>query len=126
MKTLICSRTKASLFKFEDSETITIGSDSITIGDPITTTLAGLSPGEVSLIENVVDPGDWYGKKYKYVDGNWVNNHPLDDGRTYIWQTKNYWGWDDEPNNPPTDEYLAFDKGGQLISTEGKEINKNA
>ena len=84
MQTLIFNEDKASVRLFPDSTNIDIGSDRIYI-DPGTANeyhICGMNTENSTLIKDVSEPTEWVAWKYIY-DGEWKNNHPLDDGKTY-------------------------------------------
>lgn len=83
MKTLIETDTNTSLFIFSDDEVVNIQADQTSIGDPVTMYIANCNPSNVTLVENVTPPDDWYGRKYFYTadngweaDPNWVDPRP--------------------------------------------------
>ena len=101
MKTLIDKTTKVAHFLWEDSQVVEMKTNMIQIGNPVEFNIEFLDSSSGELIENVSDPSDFWGGKYKYVEGQWVNNHPTDDGVTYEWKD-NIWTWDkrDDAENP--------------------------
>ncbi len=110
MKTLINKTTKTALYLWEDSEFIELKEDLIVVGSPVKYHIGDLSSSTAELIENVVDPTDFMCSKYKYIDGQWVNNHPTDDGVTYTWN-KDHWTWEgrDDGTKPPSEQWKASD-----------------
>jgi len=112
MKTLINKTTKVAHYLWEDSQTIRMEEDMIHVGVPlIDFSIQFLNSSTGEIIENVTDPGDFWGGKYKYVDGQWVNNHPVDDGITYKWVDRG-WTWEgrDDGTVPATAEWKATHK----------------
>jgi len=85
MKTIIETATKESLYLFEDSKPIELTEDCLYVGNPIEFRDDCSKSTEVSIITDVSEPTGWWGRKYKYDGGEWINNHPTGDGKTYSW-----------------------------------------
>ena len=64
MKTIVDNATNTSRYLFADDKPITIGSETITVGDPAEFIIGDLNSGNATLIEGVTEPEDWYGCKY--------------------------------------------------------------
>lgn len=111
MKTLINKSTKAAYYLWEDSKNIEIKSDRVCVGNPVELNILFLNSSNSEIVEGVNGPADFHGNKYKYIDGEWVNNHPIDDGVTYYWD-QDMWLWEgsDDPANPPTEQWKATRK----------------
>ena len=108
MKTLINKTFKTSYYLFEDSEVVTVGSDLTSVGNPVTLNIQWATSENTELITNVSKPSAYFARKYRYVEGSWVNNHPTDDGRTYTWDDEiKTWTWPDYSTTPPSDEWKA-------------------
>ena len=80
MKTIIKNDTNASLYIFNDDVVVDIQSGQTSVGDPVTLYIADCNSTNVTLVENVTPPADWFGHKYLYTaaDGwqsnpNWVD-----------------------------------------------------
>tara|TARA_B100001094_G_C18155039_1_gene785922 strand:- start:81 stop:383 length:303 start_codon:yes stop_codon:yes gene_type:complete len=85
MQTLIDNTTKRSMYFWSDDEKIDVLTDRVTVGDPLTLTIFDHNSSTCTLIKDVANKTDWNPYRYIY-DGGWKNNHPLDDGKTYIWK----------------------------------------
>tara|TARA_B100001113_G_C21042726_1_gene593085 strand:+ start:736 stop:1050 length:315 start_codon:yes stop_codon:yes gene_type:complete len=83
MQTLIRNSNKESLWLWEDSVTVDIGTDKIIVsGDsPPKFLITDLNSSNCTLIKDIASPDEWQSHKYIY-DGGWKNNHPSD-GKTY-------------------------------------------
>ena len=64
MKTIVDIKTNTSRYLFADDKPLTIGSETITVGDPAEFIIGDLNSGNATLIEGVTEPEDWYGCKY--------------------------------------------------------------
>lgn len=64
MKTIVDNATNTSRYLFADDKSVTMGSDTITVGDPAEFIIGDLNSDNASLIEDVTEPEDWYGCKY--------------------------------------------------------------
>ena len=70
MKTIVDNATNTSKYLFADDKPVTMGSDTITVGDPAEFIIGDLNSGNATLIEGVTEPVDeegnslWYGCKY--------------------------------------------------------------
>ena len=64
MKTIVDNATNTSKYLFADDKPVTMGSDTITVGDPVEFIIGDLNSGNATLIEGVTEPEDWYGCKY--------------------------------------------------------------
>ena len=64
MKTIVDNATNTSRYLFADDKSVTMGSDTITVGDPAEFIIGALNTGNATLIEGVTEPEDWYGCKY--------------------------------------------------------------
>ena len=71
MKTLIKNENKWSLYIFEDSVSVSLGSESITTPDFI---IGDLNSSNATMVENVTPPSDWIGCKYIYDNSTWTLN----------------------------------------------------
>lgn len=87
MQTLIFNEGKESVRLFSDSTTVDIDSDRIYIdsGTANEYHICTMNTSNSTLIKDVPEPTEWVAWKYIY-DGEWKNNHPLDDGKTYKWK----------------------------------------
>ena len=92
MKVLINKTTKVAHFTWDDAVPVELKSDLVAVGDPVFLNIQFLNSTTGEIIENVPQKNDFWGSKYKYIDGQWVNNHPTDDGVTYTWEN-NEWTW---------------------------------
>jgi hypothetical protein len=72
MKTLV--KGGVSIYIFEDAEVVNIGSDSITVGDPLTLTIADCSSSDTVMHTSVTPPDDWDGCKYLFDGTTWADN----------------------------------------------------
>lgn len=84
MQTIIFNSDKASVYLFPDSTNVYIDPDRIYInsGTADEYHICGMNSENCTLIKDVSEPTEWVAWKYIY-DGEWKNNHPLDDGKTY-------------------------------------------
>ena len=64
MKTIVDNATNTSKYLFADDKPVTMGSDTITVGDPAEFIIGELNSGNATLIEGVSEPEDWYGCNY--------------------------------------------------------------
>jgi hypothetical protein len=64
MKTIVDNATNTSRYLFADDKSVTLGSDTITVGDPAEFIIGDLNSGNATLITGVSEPTDWYGCKY--------------------------------------------------------------
>ena len=64
MKTIVDKATNTSRYLFADDKSVTMGSDTIIVGDPAEFIIGDLNSGNSTLIEGVTEPEDWYGCKY--------------------------------------------------------------
>ena len=64
MKTIVDNATNTSKYLFADDKPVTMGSDTITVGDPAEFIIGDLNSGNATLIEGVTEPEAWYGCKY--------------------------------------------------------------
>ena len=64
MKTIVDNATNTSRYLFADDKSVTMGSDTIIVGDPAEFIIGDLNSGNSTLIEGVTEPEDWYGCKY--------------------------------------------------------------
>ena len=81
MKTIVRNYNNVSLYLFNNDEKLIITENDITVGEPPKFIIADCNSTNVTLFENVADPGDWIGWKYLYTEAN---------------------GWELNPNwNPP-------------------------
>ena len=85
MKTIIEKETKESLYLFEDSKPVDLHEGGLEVGDPIEIHDSWSNSTTTELITGVTAPANWWGRKYKYDGGEWINNHPTGDGKTYSW-----------------------------------------
>ena len=80
MKTITENSTKLSKYLFEDSKSVSMDSEKITVGDPSSPDffIADLNSDNATLTENVTDaPSNWSGNRYTYdpsADPKWVEN----------------------------------------------------
>ena len=72
MKTLV--KGGVSIYIFEDAEVVNIGSDSITVGDPLTLTIADCSSSDTVMHTGVTPPDNWDGCKYLFDGTTWSAN----------------------------------------------------
>ena len=64
MKTIVDNATNTSRYLFADDKSVTMGSETITVGDPAEFIIGDLNSDNATLIEGVTGPEDWYGCKY--------------------------------------------------------------
>ena len=64
MKTIVDNATNTSRYLFADDKSVTMGSDTITVGDPAEFIIGDLNSNNATLITGVTEPDDWYGCKY--------------------------------------------------------------
>jgi len=85
MQTIIEKSTKESLYLFEDSKFLELNENGLHVGEPIEFRDGWINSSTGELITGVTEPTGWYGRRYKYDGGEWINNHPTGDGKTYSW-----------------------------------------
>ena len=75
MKTIVRNGTNVSLYLFPDSETVIIGADKTTVGNPARLYIDDCNSSNVTLFEGVTNPDQWTGWKYLYTAaGGWELN----------------------------------------------------
>ena len=72
MKTIVDNATNTSRYLFADDKAVTMGADTITVGDPAEFIIGDLNSSNATLIEGVVEPADWYGCKYTHDGTAWA------------------------------------------------------
>tara|TARA_B100001093_G_scaffold519073_2_gene606335 strand:+ start:2159 stop:2425 length:267 start_codon:yes stop_codon:yes gene_type:complete len=72
MKTIVDNATNTSRYLLADDKAVTMGADSITVGDPEEFIISDLNSGNATLIENVIEPADWFGTKYTHDGTAWA------------------------------------------------------
>lgn len=80
MKTIVHNDNQVSLYLFDDSEVITVTDNRIVIGDPETLIIEDCNSNNVTIHENVSEPDDYIGWKYKFT-GEWELNPDFIDER---------------------------------------------
>lgn len=82
MKTI--TKENLSVYLFEDTETLAVTVETITVGDPVRFVVADCNSTNTVLHEGVTAPVDWVGGKY-FFDGtdwtlnpDWVDPEPVD------------------------------------------------
>ena len=70
-QTITLKSNNVSVYVFEDSETVTMGSDQITVGDPVDRTLGDLNSSNAQLHAGVTAPDNWAGWKHTYDGSSW-------------------------------------------------------
>jgi len=90
MKTIIQNSTNCSKYLFADDKQVNMKETHIEIGDPsaLDVIIADMNSGNATLIENVIEPDDWYGCKYNYINGAWELCHDWVDPRVKIETTE--------------------------------------
>lgn len=73
MKTIIRKGTNVSLYLFTDEEVVNIYPDKTVVGNPETLVISDCNTSNSTLIQNVTEPEDWRGHKYRYTNG-WIAN----------------------------------------------------
>jgi hypothetical protein len=75
MKTIVRQGTDVSLYLFADTETVNIGTEKTTIGNPVRFIVGDCQSSNVILCESVTKPTGWVGGKYLYTtDDGWTLN----------------------------------------------------
>lgn len=110
MKALINKTSKVAYFLWDDSTVITLKEDLIEVGNPLEYRITDQNSLTCEVVTGVTEPTKFKPGKYQYKNNEWVDNVPTDDGRTYTWTDEGggYWSWEDEANNPPTEQYRAL------------------
>lgn len=72
MKTIVDNATNTSRYLFADDKVVTMGEDTISVGDPVEFIIGDLNSGNATLIEGIVEPADWYGCKYTHDGTSWA------------------------------------------------------
>ena len=73
MKTIVDNENLISRYLFADDYPVNVTEQNIQVGDPanLDFIIGDLNSSNATLIENVIEPDDWYGCKYNYVNGAW-------------------------------------------------------
>jgi hypothetical protein len=75
MKTIVETSTGLSKYLLEDTESVVMASDKITVGNPARFIIGDLNSGNAALHENVSNaPADWIGNKYTFDGTTWTLN----------------------------------------------------
>lgn len=75
MQTLIRKGTNVSLYLWDDTTVIVVGTTNTIVGDPPEYIIGDCTVYNSTLYEGVTAPEDWVGGKYLYTpDGGWVPN----------------------------------------------------
>ena len=72
MKTIVDNATNTSRYLFADDVSVTMGADSITVGDPVEFIIGDLNSSTATLIEDIVEPAEWMGCKYTHDGTAWA------------------------------------------------------
>lgn len=70
MKTIVHKEFNVSLYLFDDSKFVSVVDNQTIVGNPTEFIIADCNNSNVTLFENVTDPGDWKGWKYLYTEAN--------------------------------------------------------
>lgn len=74
MKTLTLNYNNASIYMFDDDETLDIGASTITVGSPAKFIIGDCNSSNTTLHEDVTAPADWSGHKYLFDGTTWTLN----------------------------------------------------
>ena len=75
MQTIVRQGSNVSLYLFSDSESVSIQTDKLEVGDPVRFIVADCDSSNVTLHQGVTEPADWCGNKYVYTtDDGWQSN----------------------------------------------------
>jgi len=76
MQTLVQKDTNISLYLFDDTKTISIGTNSTTVSSDgnVEFTILDCNSTNVTLHTSVENKSDYWGWKYKYDGSSWSNN----------------------------------------------------
>ena len=72
MKTIVDNATNTSRFLLADDVTVTMGADSVTVGNPAKFIISDLNSSNATLVEDVVEPADYHGHKYTHDGTSWA------------------------------------------------------
>ena len=72
MKTIVDNATNTSRYLLADDASVTMGADSITVGDPAEFIISDLNSTNATVIEGVDEPTEWMGCKYTYDGTSWA------------------------------------------------------
>ena len=72
MKTIVDNATNTSRYLFADDVSVTMGADSITVGDPVEFIIGDLNSSNATLIEDIVEPAGWEGTKFTHDGSAWA------------------------------------------------------
>lgn len=72
MKTIVDNATNTSRYLLADDVSVTLGADSVTVGDPAEFIISDLNSSNATLIEGVDEPAEWMGCKYTYDGTAWA------------------------------------------------------
>lgn len=73
-KTLTLKSSNVSLYVFDDSETVTIEANQISVGNPVEKTLGDLNSTNTELHTEVTAPSGWIGGKYTFDGTTWATS----------------------------------------------------
>ena len=79
MKTLVQKSNNLSLYLLEDSVSVTMTTENITVGDPVKFIIADCNSTNTTLHEGVSSPDAWIGHKYFYNGSAWSLNSDWED-----------------------------------------------
>jgi hypothetical protein len=72
MKTL--TKNRRSIYLFDDNKSLTITSESITVGEPVEFIIGDCNSNNIVLHSGVTAPDDWSGHKYDFDGTTWTQN----------------------------------------------------
>ena len=71
-KTITLKSNNVSLYVFDDSETVTMESNKISVGDPVEKILGDLNSTNAELHTGVTAPSGWTGGKHTFDGSSWA------------------------------------------------------
>lgn len=72
MRTAVTTADNVSVHLFQDDSNFVITEQGLELDGEIHD--GSLNPSNAIIIDGVTPPDDWYGRKYLFVDGEWVDN----------------------------------------------------
>ena len=72
MKTIVDNATNTSRYLLADDVSVTLGADSVTVGDPVEFIIGDLNSSNATVIEGVDEPTEWIATKYTHDGSAWT------------------------------------------------------
>jgi hypothetical protein len=74
MKTIVKNESNVSLYLFDDDVALVVGDNDIVVGNPAQFIIGDCNAFNVTVYEQVSDPGQWQGWKYLFDGTAWTLN----------------------------------------------------